>query len=69
MCFSGICKDLTKFNSILGPIRTIICGGIGGMTLWIMIFPADVVKSRIQINKLNQSMLFCMRDIARTEGE
>lgn len=26
-----------------------LCGGIGGVSLWVAIFPADVVKSRIQV--------------------
>jgi solute carrier family 25 ornithine transporter 2/15 len=51
-----------------GPVRTVICGGIGGVTLWTVIFPTDVVKSRIQINKLNISMTQCMREIVQKEG-
>jgi solute carrier family 25 ornithine transporter 2/15 len=51
-----------------GPLRTIICGGIGGVTLWTLIFPADVVKSRIQVSKLNITMIACMKDILRKEG-
>lgn len=38
------------------------------MTLWTLIFPSDVVKSRIQINKLSISMIQCMRDIIQKEG-
>jgi len=34
----------------LGLLRTAVSGGIGGMTLWAVIFPADVVKSRMQIS-------------------
>lgn len=30
-------------------MRTIISGGVGGVALWVAIFPADVVKSRVQI--------------------
>lgn len=53
---------------ITGPIKTVICGGVGGTILWASIFPTDVVKSRIQINKLNTTMLACMQDIVRKEG-
>lgn len=42
--------------------------GIGGVILWTAIFPTDVVKSRIQINKLNITLLACMRDIYQKEG-
>lgn len=26
-----------------------MCGGMGGVFLWVAIFPADVIKSRVQI--------------------
>jgi solute carrier family 25 ornithine transporter 2/15 len=45
-----------------------ICGGIGGTTLWLLMFPTDVVKSRIQINRLNMTMISCMQDIVKKEG-
>ena len=32
-----------------GVLRTAIAGSVGGMTLWTAIFPADVVKSRMQV--------------------
>ena len=41
--FSGVTKDE------IGPLRTIVSGGIAGMTLWTLIFPADVIKSRQQV--------------------
>jgi len=56
------------YEWITGPFRTLICGGIGGVTLWTLIFPADVVKSRIQVNKLNITFLSCLQDILRKEG-
>ena len=33
----------------LGALGTIISGGIAGVTLWTVIFPADVIKSRQQV--------------------
>ena len=33
----------------IGPLRTVISGGVAGVTLWTVIFPADVVKSRLQV--------------------
>jgi hypothetical protein len=41
--FSGKTKDE------IGPLRTIVSGGIAGTTLWTLIFPADVIKSRQQV--------------------
>lgn len=33
----------------IGPLRLIFCGGMAGVSLWVAVFPADVIKSRIQI--------------------
>ncbi|ODN00340.1 Mitochondrial ornithine transporter 1 [Orchesella cincta] len=57
-----------KTKDEIGPLRTILCGGIGGTLLWVLIFPTDVVKSRIQINRLNITLLGCLKDIIRHEG-
>jgi solute carrier family 25 ornithine transporter 2/15 len=51
-----------------GAIRTIICGGVGGVSLWIAIFPFDVIKSRVQISNTSEPMLKMLVSIARTEG-
>ena len=32
----------------IGPLRTVVAGGVAGVTLWTIIFPADVIKSRLQ---------------------
>lgn len=44
---------LTKPNESKNDIgwqRTMVAGAIGGSVLWLVIFPADVVKSRIQVS-------------------
>ncbi|KAK3799352.1 hypothetical protein RRG08_063491 [Elysia crispata] len=41
-----------KNKDEIGPLRTIICGGVGGVSLWVLIFPADVVKSRVQVQSV-----------------
>lgn len=33
-----------------GLARTAMAGAVGGMALWTAIFPADVVKSRMQVS-------------------
>lgn len=38
-----------KTKDEIGPFRTIVAGGVGGVSLWVAIFPADVVKSRVQV--------------------
>ncbi len=52
----------------LGLIKTIICGGIGGIGLWVSIFPFDVVKSRIQVNSSKEKMFKVLFQIIRNEG-
>lgn len=43
-------------------------GAVGGVTLWCTIFPADVIKSRIQVNNIRRSMTSVGLEIIRTEG-
>lgn len=37
----------------IGWQKTMIAGAVGGTVLWLVIFPADVVKSRIQVCVFN----------------
>ena len=44
---------LTKPNESRNDIgwqKTMVAGAVGGSVLWLVIFPADVVKSRIQVS-------------------
>ncbi|XP_017035347.1 mitochondrial ornithine transporter 1 [Drosophila kikkawai] len=59
-------EDQTKDE--IGPVRTMIAGAIGGVCLWTSTFPADVIKSRIQVKNLNDSMFTVGADIVRREG-
>ncbi|XP_017486998.1 PREDICTED: mitochondrial ornithine transporter 2 [Rhagoletis zephyria] len=52
----------------IGPLNTMIAGAVGGVMLWTSIFPADVIKSRIQVQNLNRGMLSVGLDILRKEG-
>ncbi len=54
---------------LIGALRTIICGGVGGVSLWIAIFPFDVIKSRVQVSNISQPMMKMLIHIARTEGK
>ena len=40
-------KGQTKDD--IGPLKTMISGGMAGIALWTVIFPADVIKSRQQV--------------------
>lgn len=43
-------------------------GAVGGLALWIFIFPVDVIKTRIQVNNIKRSMLSVGWDIVHKEG-
>ncbi|GAB6020344.1 hypothetical protein CHUAL_003057 [Chamberlinius hualienensis] len=57
-----------KKKEDIGLLRTVVSGGVGGTCLWTIIFPFDVLKSRIQIAGNSEGMLKLLLKIARTEG-
>lgn len=52
----------------IGPVKTVVSGGVAGVTLWTVIFPADVVKSRLQVSGATTPMLVMMSRIYKEEG-
>ncbi|XP_072756351.1 mitochondrial ornithine transporter 1 isoform X2 [Anoplolepis gracilipes] len=52
----------------IGWQKTMVAGAVGGTMLWLVIFPADVVKSRIQVQNLKTPALIVFKDILRQEG-
>uniref|UniRef100_U5EMU4 Putative amino acid transmembrane transport n=1 Tax=Corethrella appendiculata TaxID=1370023 RepID=U5EMU4_9DIPT len=52
----------------IGPLKTMASGAVGGVALWTAIFPADVIKSRIQVQSLKLSMTTVGLDILKNEG-
>jgi len=52
----------------LGPVSTIVSGGVAGVTLWTVIFPADVIKSRQQVAGVSAPLIRTAIDIYKTEG-
>lgn len=61
-------KPPGKTKDDIGPLRTVAAGGVAGVTLWTIIFPADVVKSRLQVSGSTTPMLVMMKDIYVKEG-
>ena len=61
-----------KTKNDLGPLTTAFCGGIGGVSFWISVFPADVIKSRIQVNSTSElakkGFFSALISVAREEG-
>ncbi|XP_024945662.1 mitochondrial ornithine transporter 1 isoform X2 [Cephus cinctus] len=69
--YEGTRQLLTKpgqSKEDIGWQKTMVAGAVGGTVLWLVIFPADVVKSRIQVQNLRAPALVIMKDIIRTEG-
>ncbi|XP_078049037.1 mitochondrial ornithine transporter 1 [Augochlora pura] len=52
----------------IGWQKTMIAGAVGGSILWLVIFPADVVKSRIQVKNLKEPALVVLQNIVKSEG-
>ena len=57
-----------KTKDEIGAWRTVVSGGMAGVTLWTMIFPADVIKSRLQVTGSTTPMVTMFKDIYRKEG-
>ncbi|OWF37216.1 mitochondrial ornithine transporter 1-like [Mizuhopecten yessoensis] len=61
-----------KTKDEIGVWRTVVSGGIGGVCLWVTIFPTDVVKSRIQVESTvgtkAPAFFKTLTHIGRTEG-
>lgn len=82
-CFFGayeLCQYLfvrfgagtNRLKSDLNLLETGICGAAAGTALWVIIFPFDLVKSRIQINSgsgsTSESLPRMLVTIAKSEG-
>ncbi|MEE6472351.1 hypothetical protein FKM82_009585 [Ascaphus truei] len=60
-----------KTKDELGVIPLMISGGFGGICLWLVVFPVDCVKSRIQVLSMTGKQAGFMRtfgNILRNEG-
>jgi solute carrier family 25 ornithine transporter 2/15 len=52
----------------VGPLGTVAAGAVAGLTLWTLVFPADVVKSRLAVTGARTPLLKMLLTIRRTEG-
>lgn len=60
--------DYTTIQDESHPIVPIVAGGVGGMCLWLAIFPFDLVKSRIQIENSKLNLTQMLSKIIKEEG-
>lgn len=64
-------KLLVKYTPLKdehNPLVPLISGGVGGMCLWLAIFPFDLIKSRIQIDNSKLSLTQMLAKIVKEEG-
>uniref|UniRef100_A0A8C5LY89 Mitochondrial ornithine transporter 1 n=1 Tax=Leptobrachium leishanense TaxID=445787 RepID=A0A8C5LY89_9ANUR len=54
-----------KTKDQLGVVPLMVSGGIGGISLWLVVFPVDCVKSRIQVLSMTGKQEGFMRTFAR----
>jgi solute carrier family 25 carnitine/acylcarnitine transporter 20/29 len=60
-CYEAVCRALAKegqTKSDLSVKQLAFAGGCGGVMFWTAFFPADVVKTRVQVNDEYRSMGF-----------
>jgi hypothetical protein len=54
-------------------LQTVLCGGLGGTALWLAVFPADLIKSRVQVHSgptaTTQGFWSMLYYILRLEGK
>lgn len=50
------------------PLVALLSGGVGGMCLWLTIFPFDLIKSRIQIADSKSGLKTVLFKIVKEEG-
>ncbi|MCJ8748333.1 hypothetical protein PDJAM_G00163760 [Pangasius djambal] len=70
-CRSVFSKRLQCSKDDIGSVPTMLSGGVGGACLWLVIYPMDCVKSRIQVMSMTQSQAGFYKTfthIFRTEG-
>jgi solute carrier family 25 carnitine/acylcarnitine transporter 20/29 len=65
-------KQRNISRSQVSPLMQLSYGALSGYTLWIMIYPIDVVKSKIQTDSFQQpkynGALDCFRKVFAQEG-
>ncbi|XP_046505002.1 mitochondrial ornithine transporter 1-like isoform X2 [Equus quagga] len=56
----------------LGPVPLMLSGGVGGICLWLAVYPVDCIKSRIQVLSMSgkqAGFLGTFITVVRNEGE
>lgn len=59
---------LTRTKTPVTTATMLLCGGIAGMVSWIIIYPIDVIKTRMQIDSSYKNSVDCLRKSVSREG-
>lgn len=68
-CSREYLRGVGESKDEIGLLKTMVAGAVGGAVFWIVIFPADVVKSRMQVAATTQgNTLIVFKTIFKNEG-
>lgn len=67
------CLTRTADDSVVSTMRMLMAGGMAGVVSWILCYPIDIIKSRMQVDGMNgvrtyKNSLDCLRKSVSTEG-
>ncbi|XP_028274975.1 solute carrier family 25 member 15a [Parambassis ranga] len=71
MCRSAFAQHMATDKDSIGILPLMFSGGFGGACLWLVVYPIDCVKSRIQVYSLagrQEGFMKTFMGIIRTEG-
>lgn len=67
-----VCKKMLNKRSQSGDEINIanvcISGGVAGMSMWLVVFPIDTIKTKLQASSSHQSMIEATKEIYATRG-
>lgn len=73
--YDYLCLKLARGQPVtdLGPMALCLAGGVSGINAWLVTYPFDVIKSRIQVDGVNgllqySGMMDCFLKSYRAEG-
>ncbi|KAI9226092.1 MAG: mitochondrial carrier domain-containing protein [Piptocephalis tieghemiana] len=68
-CYEGLKMLMAKNKEgELGALELLTAGGFAGIAAWLVCFPQDVIKSRMQSNPSYGSTLECVRSLLQQNG-
>lgn len=71
LCRSAFAEHMKCDKDDIGVLPVVFSGGFGGGCLWLLVYPMDCVKSRIQVMSMTSKQVGFFKTlltIARTEG-